>query len=235
MQGAFRPFSLAHLATVLFFGSIAAAIIVLGARWQGRGAQRGLELALASFTGAMWLAVTIWAVLPANYDPAFSFPINVCDLVALLVPFALVKPGNVSYALLYFWGLTLSVQGIITPDLSHGPDTLAFWLFWAHHVVIVGAALYVVIVRGFRPTLRHLGIAVGVGLAWLAIVFPLNVAFGWNYGYVGDGLPAQPSLIDVLGPWPLRVLWMVLLASAAMLLLLVPWLGARRSRLTSSV
>jgi hypothetical integral membrane protein (TIGR02206 family) len=231
---AFRPFSVAHLTTVLFFGSLAAAIIVLGLRWRGTRAQRVLEMVLASFTGAMWLAVTLWAFLPANYDPAYSFPINVCDLVALLVPFALLKPGNVSYALLYFWGLTLSLQGIITPDLSHGPDTLAFWLFWAHHVVIVGAALYIVIVRRFRPTARHFALAAGAGLAWLAIVFPINVAFGWNYGYIGDALPGQPSLIDVLGPWPLRVVWMVVLASVAMLLLLLPWLGAQRTRLSST-
>jgi len=34
---------------------------------------------------------------------------------------------------------------------------------------------------------------------------------------------AAPTLIDHLGPWPLRVVWIVLLAAAAFILAWLPW------------
>lgn len=52
----------------------------------------------------------------------------------------------------------------------------------------------------------------------------LNAITGWNYGFVGAGKPGQPSPIDVLGPYPLRVLWMILIGALLFLFLLLPWL-----------
>jgi uncharacterized membrane protein YwaF len=60
-------------------------------------------------------------------------------------------------------------------------------------------------------------------LAYVAVVFPIDAVFGFNYGYLGPRNPSQPTLIDVLGPWPGRVGWMAGLAAMVMGLLLVPW------------
>ncbi|MGQ0538935.1 MAG: TMEM164-related integral membrane acyltransferase, partial [Gemmatimonadaceae bacterium] len=120
-------------------------------------------------------------------------------------------------------------QAILTPDLESGPAKHAFWIFWLMHVLIVGGAVYALVVRGYRPTRRDCGFAIAVGWLWLAIVFGLNLLTGENYGYLGPAKPSQPTLIDVLGPWPLRVLWMGLLGTAAMALLQLPWAARRRS------
>lgn len=198
-------------------------LIALGRQWQGTRQLQQTEKHFARVILCLWLGIRTWRLLPPQFDPAYSLPLEFCDLLALLVPLVFLWPRRLWKALIYFWGLGLSVQGIFTPDLQAGPDRLGFWLFWLHHAVIVGTALYIVMVHHFRPTWQDYRLAVSAGLAYVAIVFPIDCWFGFNYGYVGPLRPARPSLIDFLGPWPWRVAIMALLAALAMALLLLPW------------
>ncbi len=228
----FQSFSAQHLITVAGF-AIVVALAILGARRIGDPAKRsGLEVGVAALAAALWIGIVLWGFAPGRYDPRWSYPINICDLVALVTPIAFVRPHRNWHALLYFWGLSLSTQAVLTPDLVSGPSTLAFWIFWLLHVLIVGGAVYILVVRGYRPTWRDCFFAIGMAWVWLALIFTLNWATGYNYGYVGNAKPSQPSLIDYLGPWPLRVVWMGLLGSAAMLILQLPWAVHRSQRLT---
>ena len=182
-----------------------------------------LERAFAMGYLLLWIGFYSWWLLPTNFNPATSFPLHICDIVALLVPLALLSKQRRLVALLYFWGIGFSLQGIITPDLQMGFLSLYFWLFWLHHAAIVGAAVFMVVVHRYRPTRKDFHWVVGVGLAYLALVVPINAAFGFNYGYLGRSLPSQPSLLDWLGPWPWRVGAMAVLSWLGMTLLLLPW------------
>jgi hypothetical integral membrane protein (TIGR02206 family) len=139
-----------------------------------------------------------------------------------------VRPTRRLQALAYFWGLALSTQAFITPDLAGGPESISFWAFWLYHLFVVGAGVYVIAVQRFRPEWQDLRFAVVAGIVYVAIVFLVDAIFGVNYGYLGRATPTRPTLLDVLGPWPCRVLVMMLLASAAMTLLWLPW-GRRRN------
>ena len=225
----FQSFSSQHLITVAGF-ALVVTLAILGARRIRNGAVlRRVEIAVAAIAAALWIGIVIWGFSPGRYNPSWSYPINICDLVALVAPIAFVRPQRNWHALLYFWGFSLSTQALLTPDLVSGPSTLAFWIFWLMHVLIVGGAVYILVVRGYRPTWRDCFFAIGMAWVWLILIFVLNWVTGYNYGYVGNAKPSQPTLIDYLGPWPLRVLWMGLLGSAAMLLLQLPW-ALRRPR-----
>lgn len=228
----FESFSAQHLLTVLGF-AIVVTVAILGARRIKDPAQRRkLEGGVAALSAALWIGIVIWGFAPSRYDPRWSYPINICDLVAIVVPVAFVRPHRNWHALLYFWGFSLSTQAVLTPDLVSGPTTLAFWIFWLMHVLIVGGASYIVVVRGYRPTWRDAWFAIAIAITWLAAVFTLNLITGYNYGYVGNAKPSQPSLIDYLGPWPQRVFVMALLGALAMLLLQVPWAIYRNRNLS---
>jgi hypothetical integral membrane protein (TIGR02206 family) len=223
----FQSFSTQHLLTVAGFAVVVTLAILGAQRVKSADKRRRLELGAAALAAALWIGIVVWGFMPGRFDPRWSFPINICDLVAVVVPVALVRPHRNWHALLYFWGLSLSTQAVLTPDLVSGPSTLAFWIFWAMHVLIVWGAIYIIVVRRFRPTWRDCFFAITTAIVWLVLVFALNLATGYNYGYVGNAKPSQPSLIDYLGPWPQRVLVMLLLGSAAMLLLQLPWSVAR--------
>lgn len=219
----FQPFSPTHVIIVGILTVLWWKIIVLALKRRGTRQWLRVEKGFALGYLLLWSAIHGWALLPANFNPAQSFPLHICDIVAVLVPLSLILRKRLLIALLYFWGIGFSVQGLLTPDLQFGLLSPMFWLFWLHHATIVGTAVYMVVVYRFRPTRRDYHWAVKAGLFYVACVFPINAIFGFNYGYLGNLLPSQPSLIDWLGPWPWRVGIMVILAWLGMTLLFMPW------------
>jgi hypothetical integral membrane protein (TIGR02206 family) len=172
-------------------------------------------------------AVVYW-LLPANFRLDQGLPLHLCDLAAWVAPLALWTQRRWLRALLYFWGIGLSTQAFFTPVLEEGYGDIRYWLFFVGHTQIVGSAIYDAAVLGFRPRLRDMLTASLVTLAWIAAITPLNVAFDLNYGYVGNQPTDKPTLIDALGAWPLRVLWLILLGQLAFLLIYIPWPLAQR-------
>ena len=72
------------------------------------------------------------------------------------------------------------------------------------------------------------GVAYGTALAWAAVLIPLNAVLGTNYGFVNEP-PDGASLIDLLGPWPTYLIWLVLLVGAVWALMTWPWVRSGRS------
>lgn len=221
----FESFSGMHAVALLGVGAAIALFVRAGYAWRGSHAARQLEVSVAAAIVLLRTGVFIWNLLPERLSLARSLPLQICDLAALCAAWALVsdRGGRGPAAIAYFWGLALSIQGLVQPDLREGPSSLAFWLFWLHHALIVGAAVYLVTVRAYRPSRRDLLMAVGAGVVYAAVVFVVDVALDVNYGYLGRRTPSQPTLVDLLGPWPLRSLVMVALGAAVMALLYLPW------------
>jgi hypothetical integral membrane protein (TIGR02206 family) len=228
--GDFRPFSATHAAVLLLFAAATALLIRYGRRRRGTAALLRLERRLGGALLLLWVVGNGWWLLPPRFDPARSLPLQVCDVTSLAAAVVLIAPVRFARAVLYFWGIALSIQALITPDLGGGVTTAAFWLFWIAHASAVAIAVYDVAARGFRPTWRDYLVAAGAAAAYLVVVLAINLAFGFNYGYVGRATPGQPSLIDFLGPWPERVVVIAALVAAVMALLVLPWELARRAR-----
>jgi uncharacterized membrane protein YwaF len=51
----------------------------------------------------------------------------------------------------------------------------------------------------------------------------VNVPLGVNYGYVGRAEPEHPTVIQSLGPWPLRLVWMALIVEAVFVAMWAIW------------
>lgn len=119
---------------------------------------------------------------------------------------------------------------MLTPSLTEGPALYPFWFFWAYHAMAIGVPLYDVFGRGFRPTWRDYGLACAATAAYVAIVLPIDLATGWNYGFLGPSKPEVTSIVELLGPWPARLLLIFAIAAGAMALAQLPWSIARRLR-----
>jgi len=63
----------------------------------------------------------------------------------------------------------------------------------------------------------------------MLVVFGLNMLLGSNYMYLAHK-PATASAIDFLGPWPLYLLWLELIALALFLLMALPFVKRGRLR-----
>lgn len=170
----------------------------------------------------------IWWLIPPQFDwnkPDFTeaLPLQVCDIAAFLAGLAMVTHWRPWRTMLYFWGIGLSTQAFFTPVVQVGPAHSYYWMFWIGHTMIVGSAIYDIVVCRYRPSLRDLRLVILVSLAYGAAIFTFNYLTGFNYAYIGNRTPKAPTLIDKLGPWPHRVGILALIVMADYLLLWAVW------------
>lgn len=234
----FAPFGAIHLVTVLGCTALLAAIVLLAGRLRGpdnKQVERRARLALAVFALAYWIAYNTWWNW-GGLDPLTGIPLQACDVSGLAAPFALLTRNRWLRATLYFWAFAFATQAFIQPTLTEGPAHVVFWAFWTAHTIILACAIYDLAVLGFRPDWGDFARAATVGLGWAAIVIPVDLWLGANYGYVGDppaGTPIPP-MVEAMGPWPGRLLIIFALAVLAFLLALSPWIALDRMRARAS-
>ncbi|OCC14840.1 hypothetical protein DBT_1635 [Dissulfuribacter thermophilus] len=171
----------------------------------------------------IWLCYDIYSFLPGNFDWATSLPLHLCDITAFFSAIAIIHPSKMPRAILYYWAFTFSLQAFFFPIGDQDPRRLRFWFFWFLHIGILSCSLYDIIIRNYRPKFYDLFISILVGTIYICILFPINYLFKWNYAYIGNIKPNIPTPIDLLGPWPLRVLWMYLLIIFFQFLITIPW------------
>lgn len=172
---------------------------------------------------ASWLMTQIAPWIQGQFSWSESLPLHFCNLANLLGAYALATRHRLSQALMYFWTLSLCLWAFLTPSLHTGPATLGFWVFWIYHLFIPLDTVWILVADGFRPRWRDWRQAVLVTWLFAGVLALVDAFTGWNYGFVGPSTPSQRTLLDFLGPYPLRLLWMGLIGSALFALCVLPW------------
>jgi hypothetical integral membrane protein (TIGR02206 family) len=214
----FVPFSGLHLLTVAVCALLIALFTIAGRSLRERSAEAKLRRSWAVFALAYWFVYVIWWNWN-GLDLYGGLPLHLCDFNGLVAPLALLTLNRWARATLYFWTFTLTLQAFIQPLLSDGPAHLPFWAFWTGHTIIMASAVYDIGVLGFRPDWRDVGRVMVVSLGYVAVVTPVNLALGTNYGFIGN----PPPFIDAMGPWPQRALIVIGLGMVGFVLALLPW------------
>jgi len=215
--------------TVLVIFAIGAAALV----WIGRRQTESQARLFGRVLGALIMAIFGVALVYKLVQPtiAQSVPLQLCDIAELAAAYALWSQRTWASTLVYYWGLPLSSQALITPDLN-APDFPghSFLTFFALHLLIVWAAIYLTWgIRILRPGWRGFRFAVITTLAWGAFTLVFNSIAGTDYGFL-NRKPANASLLDLLGPWPFYVLAEVVIVGAIWALMTWPWELKRRRR-----
>ena len=172
----------------------------------------------------LWLIYNIYYFSPSNFDWSVSLPLHLCDIASIICGFAVLKQKRNLSAIMYYWSITFALQAFIYPVGDQNPNKIRFWLFWLLHIGILVCALYDLIIKKFHPRFSDYITSIKFGTIYIIIIFPINLLFNWNYGYIGNSKPNISTPIDLIGTWPLRVLWMYLIIVAFQFLLTIPWL-----------
>jgi hypothetical integral membrane protein (TIGR02206 family) len=220
----FVPFGGLHAVTVAVCALLVLAVTSAGRALRERGAEPAFRNALAILALGYWLAYLVWWNWSA-LDVYAGLPLHLCDFNGLVAPFALLTRNRWLRAALYFWTFTLTLQAFVQPELHAGPALPAFWAFWAGHTIIVSLAVYDLAVLGFRPDWSDVGRVLVLSLAYVALVMPLDLTLGANYGFIGNPPPGKslPPFIEAMGPWPRRAFIVIGLAALGFVLALLPW------------
>jgi len=222
----FSAYGPSHWAVIAVFVIGAGLLVWVGRRQSERQARR-LGRILGAVTALIYAAILVYVLTPPTLD---SVPLQLTDLATVVAAYALWSQKHWAYALTYYWGLVLSTQALISPALQ-SPDFphYQFLAFWAIHLLVVWAAIYLTWGRGMRPDWHSYRIAVAVSAVWAVVTFTFNSFAGTNYGFI-NRKPSTASLLDVMGPWP----WYVFIGTALIVtvwaLMTWPWERMRSSR-----
>ncbi len=215
MRQPFHPWTPDHLAVLAL---TAAAAGWLGFGWKPHASARtwarvAAALLFVNETAALWIA---WQ----QGHP--RIPLQLCDIALFLSVWALWGAPTLVMELAYFWGLSGSLQALLTPDLHQAfPDY--WWIkFFITHSGAALAAVYLGRSGRVAPTPRSLWRVWGLTNVYAACVGIVNGIWGMNYGYLAHK-PSQPSLLDQFGPWPWYLLSMEGVALLSMALCYAPF------------
>ncbi len=226
----FQAYSAFHAVAVAVCIVLIVLACSIGRAWRGSDRERTLRLAIGWSIFAFQAFATVWRVLPEQWDIGQSLPLHMCRVISWIAAISLITGDWRARSLTYFWGIGLSTQGFITPMWSNGYASLDFWMYWLGHGQIVLAAAYDLSVRGYSPKRKDWAFACLAGLAYGLVVIGVNIALGTNYSYLGAGEYEAKSVVDVLGPWPWRLLSMIGGAGAVFTLLYLAAIVGRRWR-----
>ena len=223
----FSVYGPSHWTMLVVFAIGSAALVWIGRR-QTQSQARLLGRVLGALTMATFGVALVYKLLQPNI--AHSVPLQLCDLAELTAAYALWSRRNWAFTLVYYWGLPLSSQALITPDLN-APDFPGheFLTFFGLHLLVVWAAIYLTWGCGMRPGWRGYRFAVVTTLAWGGFTFIFNTIAGTDYGFL-NGKPRNASMLDFLGPWPSYVLAEIVIVGAVWALMTWPWELRRRGQ-----
>jgi hypothetical integral membrane protein (TIGR02206 family) len=217
-----------HFAILALFAIGCPVVIWLGRRQRGSVTEARSRRLFAGAILVVAIPLQILQFLPADWDLGTSLPFALCDLAWVASAYALWTRSWWAVALPFYWGITLTSQGIITPSLGETFPDPRFFGFWAHHFLVVWAALYLTWGLGLRPTWRGYRLTVIATAVWAAAAYAFNVIADTNYGYVNHK-PSSASILDLLGPWPWYVLAEIAIVIVLWAAMTWPWAAVQRS------
>jgi hypothetical integral membrane protein (TIGR02206 family) len=224
----FTAYGLSHLSALTLGAIIALSAILLRRKNPAPALTQRAETLFA--LGLLATQIASWLIyhLTGRMTPDHLLPCHLCDLATIACAIALIKKIPLASELAYFWGLGASLQGLITPNLAVDFPHPLYFTFFILHLGIVITALYLPLGCRWRPRPEALRYVSALSLGYLALVGLINYLLGSNYAFVCRR-PEQPSLLDLLGPWPYYLIWMTLLGLGAFALLALPFWRPRRS------
>jgi hypothetical integral membrane protein (TIGR02206 family) len=224
-QREFTAYGPSHLIVLAIFVIGAVVLVTIGRR-QTEAQARVLGRVLAVLLVVALIVAMAYKL--ARLDIQTSVPLQLCDIAEIIAAYALWSQRHWAFVITYYWGLFLSSQALITPDIGTpaegAPDFPhhLFVTFFALHVLVVWAAIYLTWGQRMRPRWCDFRFAAIVALAWVVFTLAFNVIFGTNYGYL-NRKPPTASILDFLGPWPTYLLVEIAIVAVVWALMTWPW------------
>lgn len=223
------PFTLLHLVPAGVAVALITGAVWWGRRTRGTAAELRLRYSWAGFAIWMQVVANIYYFHPDRFRWHWSLPLQLCDIAALVAGFALLLEARWLRTVIYYWGIGLSTQAFVTPTLREPFSDPHFQFFWWGHLHIVGSAVYFIAVLGYRPRWRDLWVGSAASFAFALVAGVANALIpDANYGYLANTRHEHATIINLLGPWPLRVLWVVVIVHVIFVAITAPFELARR-------
>ena len=149
-------------------------------------------------------------------------PMHLCDWAAIATIISLLWPKQKTYELAYFWALSATLQATLTPELALGWPDWRFIVFFGFHCGVIAAVLYMTLGMKMRPFPKSIPRAIGWTLFYGVCAGLVDWVFDVNFGFL-HGKSKDPSVLDLLAPWPWYIAELVPIGIAFILVLYAPF------------
>jgi hypothetical integral membrane protein (TIGR02206 family) len=218
---AFELFGTIHLAALAFL--LLLNLYLLRFRNADEKTKRTIAWRLALILLLNEIAWHYWNYAVGKWTIQTMLPLQVCSILVWLGALMLMTKSYRIYEFMYLMGIGGAIQALATPDLGiYGFPHFRFFQTFTSHGLIITSAIYMTAIEGYRPTWKSLlRVAIWMNLYLIPIYF-LNNAIGSNYLMINHK-PETPSLLDLLPPWPIYILYMELIGIVSFLILYLPF------------
>lgn len=198
----FHLFGPAHLVILASIPATAAILSVAAHRTPPRG--RAIRFALGGFLAInelTWYGYILWR---EGWLFPKGMPLQLCTIALWSTVFAAVSLNSWAFEFAYFVGLGGSTMALLTPDLwAPFPSYPTVYFFLAHgSVVVTVLTLTWGGLARLRPGCVWRTFVIMNGFAVTVGIF--DMLFKTNYMYLCRK-PANTSLLDYFGPWPVYI------------------------------
>ncbi|MCP4385556.1 MAG: TIGR02206 family membrane protein [Hyphomicrobiales bacterium] len=225
----FISFGTTHFITAVIVFAFAILFPVLVGRFANPDQQRRIGNGLAAAVILQIASNMFFRIVIFGEPWQFNLPLHLCNASLVLSIFILLFRSYRAYEIAYFWALSGGVPTILMPDVAYTFPHAFFLIFFVGHCLELTCVFYATIVLGFRPRLASVGRAAAVTIIYAAIIFPLNYLLSSNYLYLRHK-PSQPSIMDLMGPWPWYIFGLALLAVVLIFICYLPFAFSDRSK-----
>jgi hypothetical integral membrane protein (TIGR02206 family) len=233
-----ETFSLPHLVYVTL--SIIGAVVAV--RWikgvQPDRAERILRWwSIACFVG--WLGPMLLRVTTdAGSTFRINLPLHVCSAMAIVIPIAVWTKNKTLLNLTYALSVPGAAAAVLMPEALHHHFawfSVHYCLFNVSHTLNMVVPLMAIAAGLYKPEWKYVPRIVGISVAFMAVVYPVNKLLGTNYMFVNWAEPdtilvqfaklaGSPGYVGVL-----IVFALMLISALYGLYGLIAWCGQRRA------
>ncbi|MHC0039119.1 YwaF family protein [Pseudoneobacillus sp. C159] len=222
-NGAFVLFSSTHWLTLLTLALVNLIIFLFRQKLTVHHFNRLARLGLAVILIASEISLQWWIWWIDEWSIEYSLPLHLSSISLILSAVLLINKSYKLFEFTYFAGVGSALQAMLTPDISmYTFPHYRYTHFFISHGGIVVANLFMVFVEQYRPTWKSVCKAYVYLNIYAALIFVLNLMIGSNYMYISEK-PINPSILDFLGPWPLYILPLEILAIVTFIILFIPF------------
>jgi hypothetical integral membrane protein (TIGR02206 family) len=169
------------------------------------------------------IAWHVWNAAVGTWTLQTMLPLHLCSVLVWGSAFMLLKNNTRAYEFVYFLGVGAGIQAVMTPDLGiYGFPHFRFFQTFISHGGIIVAAMFMTLVQNQRPYLSSIKRVMVGGILYMILVYGINSLVGSNYLFIMHK-PETPSLIDLLGPWPIYILGLFGIALLEFTILYLPF------------
>ena len=215
-NGNFERYSFEHNIALIVCSVLILLIFLLGRYTLNENRSRLLITVILSIGMFLQLIKPIIRSYQGVFDPTEDFPLHLCNVMAVFMPFIMYFKWRIFWGVAFFWVIGGTTQALITPTLTDSFPHYEYFRYWIVHSFLPASAIFAIIVYGWRINWKDM-IRSMIGLNIFALlVTPINLMLDGNYLYLREKPPGD-TIYNFLGSWPyyilsLEVLMIVLFA-----------------------